>query len=383
MGALWSLPTSSILNDLEAACQQLDLPARYRALDRDPRFPDEEFRGLGAAKLLGLTVSRDLEGRALPLPDAAASLFHLARLSGTTFAKLLLQPEFCSVLRDHGSRDQLDAWYRPLVEGRRLVGNQITEPGAGADASALETVAAPVADGYRLTGTKSEAAFSTDAHAAIVYARRPGSRRTDGVSAFLVPQDLEGIRRTTTSVDLGERWQRRGRIEYDQVALPRSSLLGEEGAGFEYLQAELAQERGLLGAIYLGVARASWEEAVAHVGLRQAFHRPLSDREAVAFPLVADAARLQAAWLLVADSLGRLERGEEAAAETALAKVMATEAALATIDHAIQFHGGRGYSSELPHEQRWRDVRSGPIAHGPSEVLNLVASRKVWPRTPS
>jgi cyclohexanecarboxyl-CoA dehydrogenase len=383
MPALWALPSTPILGELQEVCTRLDLPRRYRALDREPKFPEPEFRGLGQAGLLGLTVAAGLGGRALPVPEAAASLFHLARLSGTAFAKLSLQPEFCSVLRDHGSQELVDAWYRPLLEGRRLVGNQITEPGAGADASALETVAAPAGDGYRLTGTKSEAAFALDAHAAIVYARRPGSRRSDGVSAFLVPQDLEGVRRTVGGGDLGERWQRRGRIEYENVLLPRSALLGEEGAGFGYLQVELARERGLLGAIYLGVARASWEETVAHVGSRQAFHRSLSDQEGVAFPLVADAARLEAAWLLVAESLARLERGDDALAETALAKVMATEVALATIDRAIQFHGGRGYSSELPHEQRWRDVRSGPIAHGPSEVLNLVAARRIWPRAPS
>jgi butyryl-CoA dehydrogenase len=379
--ALWSLPTAPVVEELTTAVEALGLARRYRDLDRDPHFPREEFRALGRGGWLGLTVDPGLGGRGLPLRDAAAALFHLGLRSGTTFAKLALQPEFCSVLRDHGTREQIDRWYRPLLQGERLVGNQVTEPGAGSDAAALSAEAVRDGAGYRLSGSKSEIAFAEEAEAAIVYARRPGSQRREGVSAFLVPQDLPGIRRRAEAVDLGERWQRRGRVEYHDVTLPPTALIGEEGAAFSYLQVELARERALLSAIYLGVARSSWEETVAHAGRRTAFGRALREHEAVAFALVDDAARLEAAWLLVEASLARLERGEEAGAETALAKSFACDVALEAIDHALQFHGGRGYSSELPHEQRWRDVRSGRIAHGPSEVMHLVATARLWPRT--
>ena len=86
-------------------------------------------------------------------------------------------------------------------------------------------------------------------------------------------------------------------------------------------------------------------------------------------------------WLYVERALTRLESGEDVTAEAALAKRLATETALAAIDHAIQFHGGRGYSSGLPHERRYRDVRSGGIAHGPDEVLLRAAAGWLWPRT--
>lgn len=378
--SLWSAPATSVAPELEEVVRRLELARRYRELDRTPAFPWNEFRELGRAKLLGLTVATTLGGRGLSLTDAAAALYHLGRSSGTTFAKLALQPEFCSVLRDHGAPDQLERYYRPLLRGEILIGNQITEPAAGSDAAALSAEAAPDGDGYRLSGTKAEIAFAEEAQVALVYARRPGSLRREGVSAFLVPQDLPGIRRRTDAPDLGERWQRRGRIEYREVRLPRSALVGEEGAAFMYLQGELDRERALLAAIYLGVARASWEETVLYAGTRSAFGRALRENQAVADPLVDDATRLEAAWLLVLASLARLEAGAEAGAETALAKVFACDAALVALDHAVQFHGGRGYSSELPHEQRWRDVRSGRIAHGPSELLRRAAAARLWPR---
>ena len=169
-------------------------------------------------------------------------------------------------------------------------------------------------------------------------------------------------------------------MTYSEVRVPASHRIGSEGAGFDYVRAELTRERALLATIYLGVARASWDETVRFVGERVAFGKPLSSQEGVSFPLVEDGAFLTAAWLYTERTLQRLEDGSASDGEAALAKWMATETALRTIDHAIQFHGGRGYSQSLPLEQRWRDVRSGRIAHGPSEIMHLVAARELWPR---
>jgi len=379
MTELWPLPDDPLVAEVRAVAERLRLPERYRQLDREPAFPREEYRALGAAGLLGLTVPRELGGRALPPSRAAVLLFHLGYLGGTAFAKLALQPEFSSVLREHGSPELIDRWFRPLVRGEALVGNQITEPTAGSDAAALRLEASPSAGGYLLTGEKSEAAFALDAEAAIVYGRRPGSSRTEGVSAFLVPQDLAGVRRTAAPLDLGERWQRRGSVTYENVHVSEAHRIGEEGEAFGYLREELSRERGLLAAIYLGVARASWDETVGYVGNRAAFGRRLADRQAVAFPLVEDGAELEATWLFAVRALRRLEQGDDAGAETSLAKVRATRAALTTLEHAIQFHGGSGYSARYPHEQRWRDVRSGSLAHGASEVLVGIAARRLWP----
>lgn len=379
MTAAASLPRDPVGAEIDRACDRWDLEGRYRTLDRRPAFPWEEFGGLGSSRLLGLTIPRRWGGRGLPAARAAAALFRLAYRGGTAFAKLSLQPEFCSILAEHGSPQLRERWFRPLTEGRRLIGNQITEPSAGSDATALALEARASGPGYVLEGTKSEAAFAVDADAAIVYGREPGSVGAAGVSAFLVPQTRTGVRRRLAPPDLGERWQRRGSIRYDRVRVPSTDRIGRPGAAFQYLRRELVRDRGLLAAIYLGVARASWDETIGAVADRQAFGRPLAERQAVAFPLVDDGARLEACWLYTRDALARFDRGEDAGARTAMAKVLATETALTTLDHCIQFHGGSGYSSAQPHAQRWRDVRSGPIAHGPSEVLRGTAARALWP----
>lgn len=336
---------------------------------------------MGAADWLGLSTPSASGGRGLSLPRAGALLYRLAYRSGTVFAKLALQPEFSSVLREHGSPELQETWYRPLCRGLRLVSNQITEPTAGSDAQALALAARREGDVYLLSGTKSEVALAEAAEAAIVYGR-VGEEGSGGITAFLVPQSLPGIERTRSARDLGEHWQQRGTVRYTNVRVPADHRLGAEGRGFEYVRPELTRERVLLATIYLGVGRASWEEVVSYVGTRSAFGRPLSSQEGVAFPLVEDGSYLESAGLYVARTLERLERGEEVDADAALAKWMATDTALRAIDHAIQFCGGRGYSGELPHEQRWRDVRSGAIAHGPSEIMHVVAAHALWPRPP-
>src|SRR5208282_3519234 len=371
MSILPPSPNDPIVREVTEFAARLDLATRYRELDRDPSFPRAEYRAMGQAGLLGLRTSTSLGGKGLPLPRVGLALFHLAYRSGTVFAKLSLQPEFSSVLGDHGSPEMVAEWFRPMVRGDRLVGNQITEPGAGSDAQAMSLSATPEGGDYILTGEKSEVALCLDLDAAIVYGRVPGSDPRSGITAFLVPQDLPGIARRPTSGDLGERWQRRGSVTYDHVRLPARFRIGEEGKGFEYL----------LATIYLGAAFASWESTVDYVGRRTVFGKSLSRQEGVSFPLVQDAGRLSADWLYAENALSRLETGASAAAEAALAKWMAVEDGLRAIDHAIQFHGGRGYSQDLPHEQRWRDVRSGGIAHGPSEVMLVVAAHELWGRT--
>ncbi|HEV8050255.1 MAG TPA: acyl-CoA dehydrogenase family protein [Thermoplasmata archaeon] len=370
------VPELPIGKEIRSAVADLRLAERAAELDLAPEFPRREFRALGERRLLGLRTGAALGGRGLPLLAAAAALHELAYGAGTTFAKLALQPEFCGVLAEHGSALQQERSFRPLLEGRRLIGNHVTEPEAGSDAGALRTTARRDGESYVLAGTKSEAAFATDADEAIVYAKT--SER--GVSAFLVPQDLPGVERTQAPADLGERWMRRGTVRYAEVRVPATALLGDEGRAFDSLKSELTRERLLLAAIYLGVGRASFDETVAYVGEREAFGQPLAAQQAVGFPLVEDWERLDSGWLYLERALVRLESGEDVSGEAALAKRRATETALTAIDHAIQFHGGRGYSGGLPHERRFRDVRSGGIAHGPNEVMLRVAAGRLWPR---
>ncbi len=372
------LPSDPLVPELIEFCDHHRLADAAATLDRSPEFPWEIFRAMGRAGYLGLTVPVDRGGRGLTAGRAAVLLFRLAYQAGTTFAKLSLQPEFASVLGEHGSPELVAAHFEPMLRGEALVANQVTEPGAGSDAGGIG-LAASLRDGeYQLDGVKTEAAFALDAPAAIVYGRTSTEGGTRGISAFLVEQDREGIERSLSPSDLGERWMRRGRVEYRGVRIPLDHRLGPEGSGFKLVRTELTRERGLLAAIYLGVARAAWDRSLVHTAERTAFGEPLAHQSAVRDRLVDAWADLESAWLLTLWALERFDRGERADPYTALAKATATRVALEVIDTALQFHGGRGYSSELPFERWWRDVRSGGIAHGPTEIMRRIAASGLW-----
>jgi cyclohexanecarboxyl-CoA dehydrogenase len=354
------------------------LPARYRELDRDPAFPRREWKALAQRGWLGPRVGKDRGGAGWSLLEEAALLEELSFEAGSVFAKLVLQPEFCSPLQ-RGGEALIDRWYRPLLRGEVLVGNQVTEPSAGSDAAALETTVRTQGSESILSGTKSQIAFAADADAAIVYARTSSGPGAAGISAFLVPQSLPGVQREPGR-DLGEKWMRRGTVRYENVQLPPGSRIGEEGQGFYYLMEELTHERALLAVIYLAVARRSWEEVRVHVMERKAFDRPLGSFEGVSFPLVEDYVRLESARLFAWEVLRRIEAGQRSDGDSALSKMWANAVALEAVEHAMQFHGGEGYSESLPHEQRWRDLRSGTVAHGSTEVLKIVAARELLGR---
>ncbi|MHB1931866.1 MAG: acyl-CoA dehydrogenase family protein [Thermoplasmata archaeon] len=372
------LPDDPLVPDLVEFCEHHRLAESSARLDQQPEFPWEIFRRMGHAGYLGLTVPSERGGRGLPATRAAVLLFHLAYRSGTTFAKLSLQPEFASVLGEQGGPELVAEYFAPMLRGETLVANQVTEPAAGSDAGGLQLTAALERGEYRLDGVKTEAAFAVDARAAIVYGRTSDEPGTRGISAFLVEQDREGVRRSLSPPDLGERWMRRGQIVYEGVRVPIDHRLGPEGSGFKLVRTELTRERGLLAAIYLGVARAAWDRSLQHAAQRRAFGEPLARQSAVRDRLVDAWAELESSWLLVLWALERFDRGERADAYTALAKATATRVALEVIDTALQFHGGRGYSSELPFERWWRDVRSGGIAHGPTEIMRRIASKGLW-----
>ena len=115
-----SLPSDPIAEEIREFAERHELSRRSREIDSRPEFPREEFRALGQAQLLGLRTPARFGGRGLPLPRVGAALFHLAYLGGTAFAKLSLQPEFSSVLADHGSVALRREWFDPMVRGERL-----------------------------------------------------------------------------------------------------------------------------------------------------------------------------------------------------------------------------------------------------------------------
>lgn len=266
-------------------------------------------------------------------------------------------------------------WVPGICRGEHVVGIGLTEPQAGSDAGMSQMSARADGDGYLITGTKS-LSFARDAAAAVVFARTDDRRqRGKGISAFLVPLDLPGVSREAFS-DMGTRAVGRGAVHLDNVRVPVENLLGAEGEGFSEVMRGFDFSRALIGLQCVGAAQVSVTETWRYVSEREAFDQPLSTFQGVSFPLAEAETRLTAARMLCYRTLSLKDREAPHTTEAAMCKWLAPKDAFEAIQTCLLLHGQYGYRTELPLEQRLRDVLGLQIGDGTAQIMKLVIARE-------
>jgi cyclohexanecarboxyl-CoA dehydrogenase len=230
-------------------------------------------------------------------------------------------------------------------------------------------------DSYVLDGVKS-LSFAADASAVVVFARTgPSEKRGKDISAFLVPLDLAGVSREAYS-DMGTRAVGRGAVHLDGVRIPADHLLGAEARGFSQVMQGFDFSRALIGLQCLGSAQQTLDETWRYVGEREAFDRPLSTNQGVAFPLAEAETLLSAARLLCHQTLWLKDAGLPHTSQAAMCKWWAPKTAYDVINQCLLLHGQYGYRTELPIEQRLRDVLGLQIGDGTAQIMKLVIARQ-------
>jgi cyclohexanecarboxyl-CoA dehydrogenase len=266
-------------------------------------------------------------------------------------------------------------WVPKICSGEEIVGIGLTEPHAGSDAGMPRLTAVRDGESYVLNGVKS-LSFGSDAAAVVVFARTgPSQKRGKDISAFLVPLDLPGVSREPYS-DMGTKAVGRGAAHLDQVRIPADHLLGAEGRGFTQVMQGFDFSRALIGLQCLGAAQQTVDETWRHVGTREAFDRPLSKNQGVAFPLAEAETLLSAARLLCYRTLWLKDAGQPHTAQAAMCKWWAPKTAYDVIGQCLLLHGQYGYRTELPIEQRMRDVLGLQIGDGTAQIMKLVIARQ-------
>ncbi|MEX2616431.1 MAG: cyclohexanecarboxyl-CoA dehydrogenase [Alphaproteobacteria bacterium] len=267
-------------------------------------------------------------------------------------------------------------WIPRIVAGETLVALALTEPRGGSDAAHLRLRAERDGGEYVLNGEKTSISLSGQADLAVVFARtgapEDGAR---GVSAFLVPLDSPGVSRTRFD-DLGSEAVGRGALHFDNVRVAADMMLGEEGGGFRQVMNGFDYSRALIGLQCLAAARASLDETWPHVAEREAFGRPLAQYQGVSFPLAEGEAHYKSVRLLCYETLWRRDAGQPHTGEAAMAKWLGPKTALEIIHQCLLTHGHAGYSRDLPHQQRLRDVIGLEIGDGTAQIMKLIVARE-------
>jgi acyl-CoA dehydrogenase len=264
----------------------------------------------------------------------------------------------------------------PVLRGEKKVAFAQTEPDAGSDPGGMRTTAVRDGNHYVINGTKRFITGANKAHFMQLMAATDRSKGSHGgISCFLVDMDTPGVKLGTSyQTMMGDRpWE----IILDNVRVPATNLIGEEGKGFGLAQKWLGAGRIKHGARALGVAERCLEMATSYAKQRSTFGRPLADRQAIQWKLADMYIELQAARLLVYKAASRLDAGEDAREDCYVCKYYADEMAFRAADECMQIHGGIALTTDLPIEKMWRQQRSYRITEGASEVMKMVIARHV------
>jgi acyl-CoA dehydrogenase len=267
-------------------------------------------------------------------------------------------------------------WLDETRAGRAIAAFALSEPRSGSDVAGIETTATPTGDGWRLDGEKTWISNGGIADLYVVFARTgeaPGAR---GLSAFVVPGDVDGL-------EVVERLETMAphplaRLRFDGVSVPADALIGDAGAGFRIAMSVLDVFRASVGAAALGFARRALDESLVRARERVLFGAPLADLQMVQGHLADMALAVDSAALLVYRAAWTKDSGAaRVTREAAMAKLFATDEAQKVIDAAVQLHGGDGVRVGSVVEQLYREIRALRIYEGASDVQKVVIARQV------
>jgi butyryl-CoA dehydrogenase len=273
-----------------------------------------------------------------------------------------------------GTEDQKQRWLPELASGEGLGCYCLTEPDYGSDAGNLEAKAVRDGDDWIISGQKLFITNGNWASVALVFARTGGAGAR-GITAFLVPADSDGYSSRSVKGKLGLRAQDTGEIFLENVRVPDSARLGEEGAGFKVAMSALDNGRMSLAAGCVGICQAALDASVKYSQERHTFGKPIARYQLIQ-ELIADiAVETTAARMLVMKAATMADAGEKHTLESSFAKYFASEAAVRAANAAVQVHGGYGYVDEYPVGKLLRDARVTTLYEGTSQIQKLIIGR--------
>ncbi len=348
----------------------------YMKREKEGVFDRALAREMGALGMMAPNVPESLGGM------TASSVTTGLITEGVAFGDFnlsylpLLGSLLAGLLAEHAKPDVAKEWVPKIARGEALIALALTEPGVGSDAAKLKLKAKRSGNGYLLNGEKTSVSAADQADIAIVFGRT-GSEKAGakGVSAFLVELDQPGITRTRFD-DLGSTIVGRGSLFFDDVKVEGDALLGEEDAGFTQIMQGFDFSRALIGLQCLGAARASLDETWAYIQEREAFGAPLAKFEGVTFPLAEAETHYEACRLLCYKTLWLRDRGLPHTSEAAMCKWWAPKLAFDTLHQCLLLHGHSGYSKDMAHQQRLRDVIGLEIGDGTAQIQKIVIARE-------
>ncbi|MFI7589891.1 acyl-CoA dehydrogenase family protein [Spongisporangium articulatum] len=347
--------------------------------DAEHTFPYEIVAGMADLGLFGLPIPEEYGGMGGDFFALCVALEELGKVDQSVAITLEASVSLGAMpLLRHGTPEQKQTWLPRLARGE-LAAFGLTEPGAGSDAGGTRTRAVRDGDEWVINGSKQFITNSgTDVTALISATAVTGT--ADGktqISTFLIPSGTPGLVVEPAYDKVGWHASDTHPLTFTDVRVPAANLLGEEGRGYANFLAALDEGRIAIAALAVGVAQGCVDESVRYAQDREAFGRSIAGFQAIAFKIARMEARAQAARQAYHHAAALMLGGRRFKKEAAVAKLVASEAAMDNARDATQVFGGYGFMNEYPVARHYRDSKILEIGEGTTEVQLMLIAREL------
>jgi glutaryl-CoA dehydrogenase (non-decarboxylating) len=344
--------------------------------EKEHRFRKEIVKEMGRLGFFGCIAPEKFGGNDAGVLASVLMTEEIARVSPSWGLPFNLQMNSIqSVLLAFGTEEQREKWIPGLITADTLGCFAITEPNTGSDVASMKTAVQDGDDGFVLNGTKMWISGVPLADAGIVFAYTDRVAKHRGISAFMVDMHAPGVTQKAIDTKLGLFCAPTGEIVFDNVKLPKESLIGQKGEGFKICMAMLDNTRLSSAARAVGVARACLEHSARYANEREQFGQPIAGFQMIQEQIAEMFVEEQAARLLVQRAAWMKDQGMRNTIEVSTAKYYAAEVAVKAANQAVKIFGSYGFSSEYPVERFYRDAKSFQIVEGTSNIQKMILAR--------
>jgi alkylation response protein AidB-like acyl-CoA dehydrogenase len=350
-----------------------ELAPRVARAEEDAAFPREVFAMLGELGLLAMPYPEEWGGAGLPYEVYLQALEEIGGQWASVGVGVSVHVMSSWPLATFGAAEQKQRWLPDMLGGALLGGYCLSEAHAGSDPGAMRARARLDGDVYRVTGSKAWVTHGGDADFYTLFART--GEGPQGVSCFLAPGAADGLSAHAPERKMGLTGSTTTTLDFDDVALERERLIGQEGQGLAIALQALDSGRLGIAAVAVGLAQACLDHAVEYAKQRETFGKPIIEHQGLGFLLADMAAAVESARATLLDAARRRDRGLRFSRQASIAKLVATDAAMKVSTDAVHVLGGAGYTKDFPVERMMREAKVMQIFEGTNQIQRMVIAR--------
>ena len=368
-----------MIQDMARKFAEKEIKPLATELDRTHRHPAEICAKMGELGLMGITIPEQYGGAGMDYICYALSMIEISKACASCGVIMSV----CNSLYNfpvytYGTEEQKQQYLRPVASGEVLGCYGLTEAGAGSDPAGMKTTAVLDGDQWLINGVKRFITNGNVARYCVLAAITDRSAGYKGISSFIVDfENTPGFKVGTVEEKLGLNASGTAELVFEEARIPKENLLGKPGEGFRQMLTTLDGGRIGIASQAIGIGRAAMEEALEYSKTREQFGKPISSFQAIQWKLADMATQLDAAELLTLRAAWLEQNHKHYEKEAAMAKLVASDVAMAAGIEGVQVLGGYGYCKEYSMERHLRDAKITQIYEGTNEIMRMVIARNI------